>query len=60
MSLRHITVDHHARILEITNMFDMFGKDTLDPGIATACVVRLPDGQWWSADTDDVPIYTVH
>lgn len=59
-SVRHITVDFLGRIFEVTNMYDRFANDTDDPALATACVVRLPDGHWVSATTDDVAIYTVH
>ena len=58
--IRRVTVDPFGNILEVTNMFNMFGEDTEDPGIATACVVQTSNGQWHSLPTDDVPIYTVH
>lgn len=58
--IRHITVDAFGRILEVTNMYDKFAEDTVDPALAVACVVALPDGRWWSATCDEVPIYTVH
>lgn len=58
--VRHITVDFMGNILEVTNMYNRFGNDTNDPALATACVVALPDGRWWSVTCDTVPVYTVH
>lgn len=59
-TIRRVTIDPCGNIYEVTNMFNMFGNDTEDPGLATACVVHTPDGRWHSLPTDDVPIYTVH
>jgi len=58
--IRRVTVDCFGNILEVTNMFNMFGDDTEDPGLATACVVHTKDGRWHSLPTDECPIYTVH
>jgi hypothetical protein len=58
--IRYVTVTDRAEVLEVTDMFNIFGENTTDPSLATACVIKLPDGRWWTASTDDVPIYTVH
>lgn len=60
MSIRYITVDRFANVLEVTKMYDMFGEDTTDPGLAITCVVKLPDDRWWAATIEEVPVYTVH
>ena len=60
MTPRHITVDPLGQIHEVTNMYDRFARDTHDPALAVTCVIHLTDGRWWSTETDDVPIYTVH
>ena len=56
---RHVTVDMYGRVWEITDMFDRFGHNTKDPGIAESCVV-LWDNNARPASVEDIPIYTVH
>jgi hypothetical protein len=58
--VRHITVDPFGRVFEVTNLFDKFGEPTLDPVLASTCVIMLSDGAWLPQDANDVPIYTVH
>ena len=60
MSLRYLTVDSWANIMEVTYLRDQFDRPTLDPALAERCVVRLPNGSLVAATTDEVPVYTVH
>ena len=58
--LRHITIDPFGNIFEVTNIFDRHGEPTLDPALASSCVVKLNDDAWLPQDADFIPIYTVH
>jgi hypothetical protein len=61
MSPRYLTIDHLGRIYKITDLFDMFGRDTSDPALASTCLVELPDEKNFKPlSTDDIPIYTMH
>jgi hypothetical protein len=60
MTIRYVTVDPFGRVLEVANLFDQFAEPTQDPVLASTCVIKLAEDRWLPADTDDVPIYTVH
>ncbi len=59
IGVRHITIDLLGQIFEVPAMFDKFGEPTLDPALASTCVVFFAN-QHLSQDADLVPIYTVH
>ena len=56
---QHITMDCWANIYEVVSMFDRHARPTLDPALASSCVLRIGDG-FVEQDADCVPIYTVH
>lgn len=60
MSIRYVTFDYQANMLEVSHLRDCFDKPTKDPLLAERCIVRLPDGQLVAASTDEAPVYTVH
>jgi len=61
MTIRYVTVDQFARVLEVTNLIDEFGNDTTDPNLAASCVIKINDEAWRATAVDgDIPIYTVH
>ncbi len=48
-------------IAEVTNMYDQQGKDTTDPEVATAIVVKLSQGGYVSLRVvGPTPVYRVH
>jgi hypothetical protein len=59
MSIRYLTVDPCARLLEVSHLRDIFDRPTKDPVLAERCVVRVDD-QLIAMTTEDLPIYTVH
>jgi hypothetical protein len=60
MSIRYLTIDSLGRIYNITDLFDMFGNDTIDPALAHTCVVETEEKSFKPLPTDDIPIYTWH
>ena len=60
MTPRYVTIDDLGRIYEVTNLFDRKGNPTVDPVLASTCVIKLSPDQWLPQDADNVPIYTVH
>lgn len=60
MSIRYVTVDCWAHVMEVSHLRDRFDKPTRDPAIAERCIVKLPDGQLVACTTDEAPVYTVH
>lgn len=59
MTIRYVTVDPCARLLEVMHLRDQFDKPTDDPVLAERCVVRVED-RLIAMTTDECPIYTVH
>lgn len=59
MTLRYITVDHFARVLEVSHLRDCFDKPTVEPLLAERCIVSVGD-ELIAMTTIDIPIYTVH
>lgn len=59
MTIRYVTIDPFANILEVSCLRDVFDKPTKEPLLAERCVVRVA-GELIAMTTDDVPIYTVH
>jgi hypothetical protein len=57
---RYVIVDPFGHIYEVTDLFDQFGERTLDPRLASTCVIRFDADHWLPQNADDVPIYTVH
>ena len=61
MTIRYITMDYQANILEVTMLRDCFDRPTEDPVLAERCIVKLPSGQLAAAVVDiELPVYTVH
>lgn len=56
---RHIAGDCFGNIYEVTIMFDRYARPTLDPALASTCVLKV-GSNYVSQDADDIPIYTVH
>lgn len=59
MTPKHITVDPFACMWEVTDMFDRHGRPTIDPALASTCVLKI-GSEFIEQDADDIPIYTVH
>ena len=61
MTIRYLTVDYQANLLEVSMLRDTFDRPTDDPALAERCIVKLPNGQLAAAVVDDdLPVYTVH
>lgn len=46
-------------VIEVTNLYDKYGKDTTSPALAETCVLKFFEDQWASTRVLGM-IHTVH